>query len=156
MPRITGSSAFADDDGECLGGQRTWMARTTARSKASSPRPAMTDRRQDPGKVRSCDGRALPSAVMPGLVPAIHVLAPGFKNVDGRVRRPRPIVRLVPPSYPAKAGYPVRCGFGDRIEMPGITGSSAFADDDGEPAALKERGWPGHRREAKLRRLARP
>ena len=27
-------------------------------------------------------------------------------------------------------GYPIRCGFGDRIERPGITGSSAFADDD--------------------------
>src|SRR4051794_31294327 len=36
------------------------------------------------------------------------------------------------PSYPAKAGYPVRRGFGDRIERPEITGSSAFADDDGE------------------------
>src|SRR3954449_6100960 len=36
------------------------------------------------------------------------------------------------PSYPAKAGYPVRCGCGDRIERPEITGSSAFADDDGE------------------------
>src|SRR5437588_479377 len=66
------------------GAQRTWMAGTSARSKASSPRPAMTDRRQDPSKVTSCHRRALPSAVMPGLVPGIHVLAPGVKNVDGR------------------------------------------------------------------------
>src|SRR3954466_9472586 len=29
-----------------------------------------------------------------------------------------------------KCGVPVRRGFGDRIEMPGVTGSSAFADDD--------------------------
>src|SRR3954467_10177867 len=49
----------------------------------SSPRP-MTDRRQNQGKVTSCHRRALPSAVMPGLVPGIHVLAPGVKNVDGR------------------------------------------------------------------------
>ena len=34
------------------------------------------------------------------------------------------------PSHPAQAGCPVRRGFGDRIEMPRLTGSSAFADDD--------------------------
>src|SRR4051812_46385385 len=30
------------------------------------------------------------------------------------------VVRFMPPSYAAKAGYPARCRFGDRIEMPGI------------------------------------
>src|SRR3954449_999573 len=51
--------------------------------------------------------------------------------------------RMPPPSYPAKAGYPVRCGVGDQIEMPVITGSSAFADDDREgPFADNDRRMP--------------
>src|SRR3954449_10334918 len=55
--------------------------------------------------------------------------------------------RMPPPSYPAKAGYPVRCGVGDQIEMPVITGSSAFADDDREgPLADDDRRMgPGAR-----------
>jgi hypothetical protein len=35
------------------------------------------------------------------------------------------------PSYPAKAGYPVRCGRSTPSLMSRNTGSSAFADDDG-------------------------
>src|SRR5438477_10562566 len=36
----------------------------------------------------------------------------------------------LPPSYPAQAGYAVRCGFSVESQVPWDTGSSAFADDD--------------------------
>src|SRR5947208_9247704 len=55
--------------------RKAWMAGTSARSKASSPRPAMTE--------RGWPGHLL--VVITGLVPVIHVLALlPQKGVDGR------------------------------------------------------------------------
>src|SRR5213596_1784121 len=85
-----------------LAASRTWMAGTSSAEQSFVASSGMTDRRQDPGKVTSCYRRALPSAVMPGLVPGIHVLARGH---DGGGCR---LVRLMPASYPRRRGvqYP--------------------------------------------------
>src|SRR4051794_16209237 len=61
---------------------RTWMDGTSARSKASSPRPAMTASAEKSTR-RNCHGRTTPSPSCPALCRASTSLL-AEKNVDGR------------------------------------------------------------------------
>src|SRR3954468_22313069 len=105
--------------------------------------------------LRSCVARQEPYipgalSILQGTVPGRvrgsgHMVPTYFRRElrDRVLQRPSRLrtffVELIPHSnshfsYPAKAGYPVRCGFAIRSQALWNTGSPAFAGDDSERA----------------------